>query len=290
VNLISSFVSTEDLRELHSILRSFEVPYTLVPDYSESLDGPSWETYQQLPEGGTPLADIRAMADAAGTLYLGHPPGKDGGQWLWENHGIPLSRLELPIGIEHTDRFFEALANVTGREIPESWQKQRGRLIDAYMDGHKYGSGKRAILYGEEDFVVALASFLDEIGVIPVIVATGGAATRRGRSSFFQRIQGALRNTAAEERFIMDDADFISILDRAKTLEADFIMGHSKGLYLSRELGIPLVRCGFPIHDRMGGQRLLHLGYRGTLNLFDLLCNTLLQAKQDQVSKGYTYL
>ncbi|MDR1986624.1 MAG: nitrogenase [Treponema sp.] len=285
VNLISSFVSTEDLRELHSILRSFEAPYTLIPDYSESLDGPSWETYQKLPEGGTKLADIRAMADAVGTLYLGYPPGKDGGQWLWENHGIPLTRLELPIGIENTDRFFEALATLTGREIPEPWQKQRGRLIDAYIDGHKYGSGKRAILYGEEDLVAALASFLDEIGVIPIIAATG-----RAGSGFAQRIQQALKNTPAEEPLIMDDADFISILERAKTLEADFIMGHSKGLYLSRELGIPLVRCGFPIHDRIGGQRLLHLGYRGTLNLFDLLCNTLLQAKQDQVSKGYTYL
>jgi nitrogenase molybdenum-iron protein NifN len=89
---------------------------------------------------------------------------------------------------------------------------------------------------------------------------------------------------------IMDDADFVTMLERAKDLEPDFIMGHSKGLYLSRELNIPLVRCGFPVHDRIGGQRILHLGYRGTLNLFDLVCNCLMEAKQNQFTKGYTYI
>jgi nitrogenase molybdenum-iron protein NifN len=284
VNLISGFVSPEDLRELHGILGSFGIAYTLLPDYSETLDGPSWETYQKLPAGGTKIADIQVMGEAAGTLYLGYPPGKNGGAWLAEHRAVPLIHRDLPIGIANTDLFFQALEELSGRETPEVWTKQRGRLIDAYIDGHKYCSGKRAIIYGEEDLVAALASFLDEIGVIPVIAATGAE-----RPGFRMRIQAALRNTR-EETEVMDDADFIAILERARDAGADFVMGHSKGLYLSRELGIPLVRCGFPIHDRIGGQRILHLGYRGTMNLFDLIGNTLLQAKQDRVSKGYTYL
>jgi nitrogenase molybdenum-iron protein NifN len=50
------------------------------------------------------------------------------------------------------------------------------------------------------------------------------------------------------------------------------------------------VRCGFPIHDRIGGQRILHLGYRGAMNLFDLICNALMGEKQDRFSSGYTYI
>jgi nitrogenase molybdenum-iron protein NifN len=80
------------------------------------------------------------------------------------------------------------------------------------------------------------------------------------------------------------------MLEMSKDLEPDFIMGHGKGLYLSREFNIPLVRCGFPIHDRIGGQRILHLGYGGTMNLFDLVCNALMEAKQNQFTKGYTYI
>ena len=40
-----------------------------------------------------------------------------------------------------------------------------------------------------------------------------------------------------------------------------FSIGHSKGYAFARRENIPLVRIGFPIHDRMGGQRILHLGY-----------------------------
>jgi nitrogenase molybdenum-iron protein NifN len=243
------------------------------------------------------------MGSAAATVYLGNFPAEseisrrdcnspaqtihDAGDWLNKQCGVPLTRLELPIGIEYSDRFFSALAKISGREIPYEYNKQRGRLIDAYIDGHKYVNGKRAIIYGEEDFVVAICSFLDEIGIFPVIAATGSA-----RGNFTNRIRSALRNARkkAKDAEIMEEADFATMLERAKSLKPDIIIGHSKGLYLSRELGVPLVRCGFPIHDRIGGQRILHVGYRGTLNLFDTICNSLMEAKQNIHSKGYTYI
>jgi nitrogenase molybdenum-iron protein NifN len=291
LNIISGFVSTEDIRELHRILRSFAAspdsgdrPYTLLPDYSESLDGPSWETYQKLPEGGTRIDDIRAMGNAAATIYLGRPLGSDAGRWLLERRGVPLFNAEFPIGIENCDPFFACLAELWGREIPEALTKERGRLVDAYIDGHKYLNGKRALIYGEEDFVRALASFLDETGVVPVIAATGAE-----NPAFKTRLRSVLRNTK-EETEIVDGADFACLLERARFLKPDFVMGHSKGLYLARNLGIPLVRCGFPIHDRIGGQRILHLGYRGTLNLFDLVCNALMEETQARHEVGYTYI
>jgi nitrogenase molybdenum-iron protein NifN len=288
VNLISGFVSAEDLRELHAILQSFGLPYTLLPDYSESLDGPSWAEYQKLPAGGTKIEDIKSMSSAAGTVYLGTAASQENnaGRWLASRFGVPLTHVDFPLGIENCDAFFAALAEITGKSAAETWTRQRGRLIDAYIDGHKYCNGKKAIIYGEEDFVVSLASFLDEIGVIPVLAATGAQA-----NSFHARIKAALKNTR-QETLIMDNADFSGILDAVKSLglEADFLMGHSKGLYLARNLDIPLLRCGFPVHDRIGGQRILHLGYKGTLNLFDLVCNTLMRAQQEKHASGYTYI
>jgi nitrogenase molybdenum-iron protein NifN len=299
LNVISGFVSAEDLRELHGILGAFGIPYTLLPDYSESLDGGTWESYQKLPGGGTAIEDIKKMGAAGETLYLGKAvsPDQNAGLWLEKNCGVPLNQIDLPVGIKKTDLFFEALSRISGRELPGQFVKQRNRVIDAYIDGHKYCGGKRVILYGEEDFVIALASFLDEIGMVPVIAATGapdtkppaGDAAATGNAGFRERMTEALVNTRREIE-ILEDTDFVTILEKARHLDCDLVMGHSKGLYLSRELGIPLARCGFPIHDRIGGQRILHLGYRGALNLFDLLCNTLMQAKQDTVSKGYTYI
>ncbi len=286
VNLISGFVSTEDLRELHDILSSFGVDYTLLPDYSESLDGGSWAEYQKLPEGGTPIADIQAMGEASATLYLGKAVADDrnAGAYLEKERGVQNYRLELPVGIEASDRFFEALERVTGKKTPARWIRARGRLVDAYIDGHKYVSGKRAIVYGDEDFVAAMVSFLDEMGVVPVIAATGAPSPR-----FAERIRSLTRNSR-KPCVVMPDSDFATVLEAAKDSAADFVIGNSKGYYLARNLKLPMVRVGFPVHDRMGGQRILHLGYRGALSLFDSVCNELMRQKQEAAKSGYTYI
>jgi nitrogenase molybdenum-iron protein NifN len=82
----------------------------------------------------------------------------------------------------------------------------------------------------------------------------------------------------------------MSIGEEAKQLKPDFLIGSSKGQAVSRQLEVPLVRVGFPIHDRIGGQRILHLGYRGAQQLFDLIVNTLIDCKQHNSPIGYSYM
>ncbi|MBN1615959.1 MAG: nitrogenase [Spirochaetales bacterium] len=286
INLISGFVSAEDLRELHEILSSFGVDYTLIPDYSQSLDGESWEDYQKLPSGGTTIEDIARMNKAAATISfdLSAPEEKKTGAWLEKQFGIPNESLYLPVGIEQTDRFFSSLERLSNTPVPKKWKDARGRLVDAYIDGHKYCSGKRAIVFGDEEHVLSICAFLDEIGITPAIAATGAKSPR-----FPERLAQVVKNSR-HIPLVCDDSDFESILERAKDQKIDVIIGNSKGYYLSRNLGVPLVRSGFPVHDRMGGQRILHLGYRGTISLFDQVCNALMQAKQEAAESGWTYI
>ena len=84
--------------------------------------------------------------------------------------------------------------------------------------------------------------------------------------------------------------DFFDIEERAKELQIDLLIGHSKGYTFARREGVPLVRVGFPIHDRMGGQRILHLGYHGAQMLFDTIINTVIAKKQDDSDVGYSYM
>jgi nitrogenase molybdenum-iron protein NifN len=84
--------------------------------------------------------------------------------------------------------------------------------------------------------------------------------------------------------------DFYDIAETAEELVPDLLVGHSKGYHLARTLNIPLIRVGFPIHDRVGGQRILHLGYRGAQHLFDLIANALIARKQDMSDVGYSYM
>ena len=56
---------------------------------------------------------------------------------------------------------------------PGKYSGQRSRLVDSYVDGHKYVFGKKAVLYGPQDQIVSVAGFLNEIGMIPVLCGTG---------------------------------------------------------------------------------------------------------------------
>lgn len=287
VNLLPGFVSSADYRLLQEILDDFGLKFTMLPDLSETMDGTVLLEYEKVPSGGTPQVAIKAMGRNRATIEFGRTlTEKDsGGARLREKFHIPCHRIGMPIGIEESDRFFEVLGEISGRPIPEKYVKERGRLVDAYVDGHKYVFGKKAIIYGEEDLLVGLTAFLAEIGVSPVLCATGGTSGNLAKA-----IAEVTDTILPQQPQVYEGMDFFEISEMARSLEPDLIVGHSKGYPLARELQIPLIRVGFPIHDRVGGQRILHLGYSGAQQLFDTVVNSLMEKKQDDSSVGYSYL
>ncbi len=286
INFLPGFVSAADLRYLKDLLADFGIAFTLFPDYSETLDGQALNDYPLIPAGGTPLADIKRMGGARLTIECGGTlPKESAGTSLARLYDTPLHRTGLPIGIRETDRLMEKLVEISGREVPARYTAARGRLIDAMVDGHKYIFGKRAVVYGEEDLVVGLTSLLAEIGIQPVLCASGGKSGR-----FKEAISQVLDGLPCPMPEVREDADFYDIEEKAKTLDIDLLVGHSKGYTFARKEGVPLIRVGFPIHDRMGGQRLLHLGYHGAQMLFDTITNTMIAKKQDDSDVGYSYM
>src|SRR5450759_3788870 len=180
VNLLPGFVSPADIRYLKEVLGDFGVPGIILPDISETLDGQAQLDYDKIPAGGTPLAAIKAMGASRATLEFGRTlfPQATAGRLLEERFGVPWHPLGMPIGLRETDAFFKVLEDLAGRNTPDKHAAERGRLIDAYVDGHKYIFNKRAVVYGEEDLVVGIVSFLAEIGVKPVLCASGGKSGR----------------------------------------------------------------------------------------------------------------
>jgi nitrogenase molybdenum-iron protein NifN len=298
INIFPGFVSTEDIRHLKDILDDFQIPYVLFPDYSDSLDNPNWEKYLLLPQGGTSIKELQLTGTAKVSIEFGYI-FSDGnfneeikknnlkqtaGSWLQKQHNIPFKQLGLPIGIKETDRFFTVLERITGRPMPQRHQLERGRLIDAYVDGHKYHFGKRAIVYGEEDLVIGMVSFLEEIGIETILVASGGESAKL-KASINHVTEGKRKNM-----IVMNEADFETMNDMVDELKPDIMIGNSKGYYIAKRLGIPLVRIGFPVHDRFGGQRIQHLCYKGTQQLFDRITNALIEYKQEKSPIGYKYI
>ena len=287
INLFPGMVSPADLRELRAIVASFGLTPVLVPDYSDTLNGPLWTEYQRIPDGGTPVAALRGAGAAAASIECGLVlAGADdtAGTWLQEQRDVPLHRLGLPIGIRQSDRFFDCLAAVSRRPVPERYTAQRGRLLDALVDGHKHLNGVRAAIFGEEDLVAGLAGYCGELGIVPVLCATGG-----GDGWFAATVKRVVPAAHHDRIQILEDVDFVAIEKALVDMDVDLLIGHSKGYTMARRLKKPLVRVGFPVHDRVDGSRLAHLGYRGAQQLFDRMANTLIEEKQKKNAVGYTY-
>lgn len=286
INILPGFLSAADLRYLKVLFDDFGLDATLFPDYSETLDGEALNEYPLLPEGGTPLAAIQRMGQSRMTIECGRTLGEATAGTLLENRfGVELARVGLPVGIRETDTLMDRLSAAAGIEIPKKYLSARGRLVDAMVDGHKYIYGKRAIVYGEEDLVVGLTGFLAEIGVHPVLCASGGKSGRMQKA-----VEEVLAGISCPMPEIHENVDFYDIEERAADLDIDMLVGHSKGYNFARRQQVPLIRVGFPIHDRIGGQRLLHVGYHGAQQLFDTIVNTMIAKKQDDSDIGYSYM
>jgi nitrogenase molybdenum-iron protein NifN len=284
INIIPGFISSEDIRHIKEILADMEVGATVFPDYSETMDGETWDEYIKLSPGGTSPKNIRKMGSAVSTIQLGGIyQNETAAAYLEKNFGTGKMIMGLPVGIDETDIFFRHIKESTGKDIPEKYVKERGRLADSYIDAHKYVFGKRAVLVGDEDMVTGMARLCMEIGIVPVLCATGSG------SNLFKSTLQLMFSGLSERPLIISVSDYADILDRARDIKPDLVIGPSKAYYVSRALGIPLVRTGFPVHDRIGGQRLLHIGYRGTQRIFDEIVNTLLEHKQNSSSVGYSY-
>lgn len=286
VNLLPGMLSSADLRHLKEILEDCGLAFALLPDYSESMDGGTWSEYEPIQAGGTTLAEIRRMGAARATIEFGSVLGnaQSGGMLVQEKFQVPLHRLPLPCGLRATDALFDVLGQVSGRPVPSKHVKERARLLDAYVDGHKYIFGKRVIVYGEEDFVIGMTGFLQEIGLDPVLCASGG------RSGRFEAEMRAHVPGLPASAIIREGFDFAEIAESAPELAPDLFVGSSKGYNIARRLGVPILRVGFPVHDRIGGQRILHVGYRGAQQLFDQIVNTIMDQKQTNSEVGYAYL
>jgi nitrogenase molybdenum-iron protein NifN len=286
VNVFSGLLSPADLRYLREMLADAGIEGIFLPDYSSSLDGPAWDQYQVIPPGGTAVADLKRMGQAKLSIQMGSTVREkhSAAGLLKDRFGVPATRLHLPIGVKLTDAWWDALEQSHDVSIPTRHLEERGRLIDSYVDGHKYIFGAKAFIYGEEDMVAAMASFCCEVGISPVLCASGGNSGKLAGA-----IAEICGNSAAKVA-VRAGADFEAIRQEAAGLGPDLLIGPSKGYSLARELGIPLIRVGFPIHDRFGSQRILHIGYRGAQQLFDRITCAIQDKRQESSEVGYAYL
>jgi nitrogenase cofactor biosynthesis protein NifB len=114
-----------------------------------------------------------------------------------------------------------------------------------------------------------------ENGVVPILVATGSKCPEL-KEQLYEEVSKVAESAFVSEYEILDDVDFQTIEEYAKKWNANILIGNSDARRIEENLHITLVRRSFPIHDRIGGQRLQTIGYDGTLTFLDEITNTFL--------------
>ncbi|MBI4813606.1 MAG: nitrogenase iron-molybdenum cofactor biosynthesis protein NifN [Methanobacterium sp.] len=278
INIITGNLSPADVTQVKGMLKELKCDSIILTDTSENLDGPLTEETLSLYEGGTSVDEIEDTANSLGTIALSKHVDS-AGVFLEKKFGVRSISGPLPAGLENTDEFVKSLHQLGDFEIPESLEKDRGRLLDAMVDAHSYNYHRKVAVFGDPDFVSGMTRFTAEMGMIPSVVCTGTKS---------QRFTNDVNSIAKEKGFspiILAGGDLYDMHMAIKEAGADILIGNSYGASMAKEENIPLFRAGFPIFDRLGAQRISVLGYKGGIEFVDRLTNTILDFYYDEA--GY---
>ncbi|WP_026958339.1 nitrogenase molybdenum-iron protein subunit beta [Aliagarivorans taiwanensis] len=283
INIVPGFETyLGNYRVIHSMLQEMGVEYSLLCDPSEVLDTPADGEYRMY-AGGTPIAEMKDAPNALTTVLLQPDQLVKTKKFIdntWK-HEVPA--LNIPMGLDYTDEFLMKIAEISGKEIPESLAKARGRLVDMMTDSHTWLHNISFSVYGDPDYLLGLVKFLQELGCeVKHILCNNG--NKRWKKKMDALIAEAPGTADAEIYFKQDLWHFRSLVF---TNKPDFIIGNSYGKFIQRdtkakgeEFEVPLIRLGFPIFDRHHLHRNATLGYEGAMYMLTTLVNEVL-AKLD---------
>lgn len=248
VNILpGSHLTVADIELLRETCEAFGLDPVVLPDISGSLDGTIPDKWIGTTYGGTPVSRIRACGSSAFTIAVGEHMRRPA-QLLQKQCDIPFMVFDHLNGLKAADRFIALLSGLSGRPVPSRIRRRRSQLTDAMLDGHFHFSGKKVAIAAEPDLLYAMSAFYAGLGA-----SVTAAVTTTAHSTVLDRIP-ADRVTIGDLRDLEDEA---------AANGCDLIVTHSHGRQAAERLGVPLMRVGFPIFDRLGSQHRRTILYEG---------------------------
>jgi nitrogenase molybdenum-iron protein NifN len=253
--LAGSFLTPGDVEHVKELIEAFGLRPLVMPDIGDSLDGHLTEVdTSPVTLGGTPVSDISSMGESIATLVLGSSLN-EAADFLKTQTGVPDYRFDSLMGLDAVDSFVAALAEISGKPVPEKIERQRAQLQDAMVDCHFMLGFARVAIAADPDLLYGMARLVTGMGCEVV------AAVAPARASILSAVDTA--------QVAIGDLEDLEIA--AKRNGAQLVISNSHAVETSRRLGVPLLRAGFPQYDLIGGYQRLWVGYRGTRQaLFDL--------------------
>ncbi|MCV6597982.1 MAG: nitrogenase molybdenum-iron protein subunit beta [Mangrovicoccus sp.] len=277
LNIIPGFdgFAVANNREIKRMLDEMGVDFTFLSDVSDVYDTPSDGEFRMY-DGGTKLEDVKTALNAKATISMQEYCTPKTMEYI-EKAGQEAINLNYPMGIQATDDFLMKVSELTGKAIPESLRMERGRLIDALADSQAWLHGKTFAIYGDPDFVYAMARFLMEMGAEPRhCLATNGT------KAWGKKMEELLASSPFGANCqVWPQRDLWHMRSLLNTEPVDLLIGNSYGKYLERDTGTPLIRLAFPIFDRHHHHRFPTWGYQGALTVLVKLLDMIFDKLDD---------
>lgn len=253
--LASSMLTPGDLEALRTWIEAFGLQPVLVPDLADSLDGHLTDQgYSHISQGGVTRQSLASLGEARATLVVGASLNK-AADLLQQRTGVPDFRFPCLMGLQACDALTDTLARLSSREVPPLVERWRAQLLDAMVDSHFLLGSGRAAVAADPDLLGSLVDFLTGVGCRVVTAVASARADSLHALPLDQVIVGDLEDWA----------------DQARAGGANLLLANSHGAMGAAELGLPLLRAGFPLYDWVGGYAREWIGYRGSRQtLFDL--------------------
>ena len=285
INIVPGFETyLGNYRVIKRYMKEMGVDYTYLCDPDEVLDTPATGEYEMY-AGGTTIEEVKDAPNAITTFMLQSTTLEKTKKYIegtW-NHEIP--KLNIPMGVEWTDEFLLKVSEATGKAIPASITKERGRLIDMMTDSHQWLHGKKMAVFGDPDFVMGLVKFMLELGIEPTHIVCNNS-NKRWEKTMKKMLEDSPYGIHAK---LYPGCDLWHLRSLCFTDKPDFVIGSSYGKFIQRdtlykgpEFEVPLIRLGFPIFDRHHLHRMTTLGYEGGMYILTTLTNAVLERLDDQ--------
>lgn len=256
--LASSMLTPGDLEQLRELIETFGLRPVFVPDLADALDRHLAEAdFSPVSIGGTPVDALATLGNAAATLVVG-PSLHQAADLLETRTGVPTYRLDHLYGLAATDALMHSLRRIAGTPLPERLERQRAQLLDTMVGARFVLDGLRVAIAADPDQLNGLCHFVEEMGgeVVAAIAAGHGPALALVPA---ERLQlGGLGDLEAT----------------ARAYAAELLIGQSHATPSAERLGLPLLRCGFPLHGPAGDDRPTWIGYAAARQLLSDLAKT----------------
>jgi nitrogenase molybdenum-iron protein NifN len=256
VNILAgSFLTPGDIEHIKELIEAFGLRPLVLPDIADSLDGHLTEMESSpVTVGGTPVSEISSMGESIATVVLGNSLN-EAADYLKAQTGVPDFRFDSLMGLDAVDSFIAALAEMSGKPVPEKIERQRAQLQDAMVDSHFMLGFARIAIAADPDLLYGFSLLATEMGCEVV------AAVAPAKANILHDVSAA--------KVGIGDLEDLEISARKNS--AQLVISNSHAVETARRLGVPLLRAGFPQYDFLGGYQRLWVGYRGTRQtLFDL--------------------